>query len=623
MVQKLTVSRRLVDEETYTQLICCKCGDCDNDQEDCNCENGRFNCGSLVKILDVVVEPGSSLTCDRLDKEKSIIKLYNGEYPHGIIVKEPNKGSVMFKFHYGGNEKKLTKFIKSTLFRYDSIDHIIDFVNPLLIPASLGNTKEEDDTYNVSLCLTHNTNKTSMLNIDVEHSELQRIRKVVHSNSNVKGMLMAKNDELSVRCDVDHMMIKCNLNDNDGKLLASISHDWSPFSDLVQYTRPMVSNIQGLQTLLQQKTRMLHPCSSVNAETETLYEMYNTCSDRLALGVSVIKSMKLISVDKEGKTTDAITNQNWVNSSCGITTSSKILDDIDHDQSVGANETDEIVKDQEPKISCLFSGSVRYAIAHKNKDITRIFMDNYGLTIEQVTSVLLSGIGSSASHSVPLNGFGTPCKQAMLLNNMNFVHTPTRSLELRRMNACRHAMGTDMDTFKINQNFIDATVFIHICNNDHGSCVFSVNNIRNLISVYLSPESHNKDYADIVAQKNVSFSSQQAHARDEYGNAANSLMRFRCVLSDIQDDDKPFNIHKAATQLAHLNTACIQNPTTALGKSLRYLRSCWFNTQILKLGIIYPKTVDDINYCRMTAKLKNMAKSTVGSSHFWDMVPFV
>jgi hypothetical protein len=594
-----SISRHVMNANTESTLegfICDKCG-CS--KKECKCLKPCFNTNSLPKE---VIEDGVSYSCE-VNENKTIMKVYNGADPYGVVLKEEHKRPIMYKFCYRVDDTIATKFIESTLFKCRSVDHIMQHVNPLLQSAVVLDAKQENDLYKVSLNMRTKTG-TNVLSIDVEHAELKRLCSVLRDQTIAHGVLMAKNSDLSVYCDLDDNMIKFTLHDNKDNLLASIGHDWSPFSDMIQHTEASVSDMQGLQTLLQQQTRMFHSSSCVTAENESMSEMYRTCNNKLHMGASVISKMGLISDGISKKDEVSSENRDWVTKRCGLRVMSVPLDKSMQKMKI---------KDDKTKISCFFSGSVRYAIAHKNQEVTNVLVNQHGMSIEDVTAMLMSGIASCANSGIEATYNEKPCKKALLLNSIDFPLRLESSIETRRMNACRHTMGTTMNTFKLQQNYLEDDIFVHICKNDGGSCVFSKNIIKNIVSVYLSVNNtavHNS--AKYVARKTVAF---------ERTSAENDLMRFRNVMSDIEHVDE-FSLHRAALQLAHINSACLQNPGTQLSIAHHYLRSCWLKTHLYKLGVIYPNTVNDIKYCTSAAKLSSMGKTPIGSSNFWYMVPF-
>jgi hypothetical protein len=541
-----------------------------------------------------------------------MLNVMQSELPYGIVLqKGKDSKQFLYKFNYHREDITAIDFLHKSLFNCLTVDHAIQMMNPLL-QSDMGQiVRNNSSTYDVSLLVDGKP-----LSIAVEHGEVKEMCHSLQSSVKLDNVLVAKNCELSLHTNVLCNSIMCEVRDSGGDFLASIAHDWSPFADLVQVSKCGVSQIRGMQTLLQQKTRMIHPTSCIASETNSIMEMYNTSSNRLEIAVSIIKAMKLTNVRASiGH------HHKWVNDNCEITTST-----------AAANYplVQPKAREKQGKITCIFSGSVRYAIAHVNKDITNVLMSKHGMTIDEVTSVLMAGIGSCKSRSIPECGFQFPCKVSFVVNNTDLQGESGSAVELRRMNACRHAMGTNLNTFKIVQKYIDHDIYVHICNTDNGSCVFSIDNMRNIVSVSLSQlrpthsTSTPTEVSNTVTKPPV-YSVRKMLARKKetefHKVFTNTTSSYRQNMAEVEDVPQ-FSMRNAAIQLAHINAACLQNPDSSLKHSHHYLRSCWFSKNMQKLRTLYPTTENNVEYCATASKLGNMAKLPLYAAHYWCMVPF-
>jgi hypothetical protein len=593
----LAINHFTLDDATCTAMLACACQSCKERNDTCSCSNKVYHC-------DCLDTDAGTLRLET-DTANTNVKIFRPDgLPYGVLVHDANTRTICYKFSYDENTVKSMRSITSIMYHCRNAEHVQQYMTPFLCSMQPPPPKVESDLYAISLRLS-NTN----LDIDVEHSELKQVCHLIKNKPTVGNMMVARNDQLSVYFESKGNEIKYNVYNAAETLLVTSTHDWSPFSDIVQVTKQPVDGVQGMMQLVQQNTRMLHSTCMLTSEHEHMYDMYHTCRDKLQLAVSIIHSMKLVSnsTTHEGMGKESVSRK-WVRECCDVTqgtvsptnrpTPTASPSGIEHKN----------------KITCSFSSSIRYDIAHKNKAITNLLQSpQYGMNIEQITAILLGGIGSTSSSSIPSHGFETPCKQAFVTNATDFPYATDAHLEKQRMNACRHSMGTNANTFKIVQSYVDWDVYVHVCN-DGGSCVFSRYSDRNIVSVHLTS-------ANNTTETQRPWRPGRFSTKIQTTQGGNNMMQFRCALDEVQYQHR-FSLRKAAIQLAHLNAACLQNPQTALQMEHRYLRSCWFTTQMQTLALQFPDTVSDVQYCTIAAKLSNMAKTSLDSTNFWYMVPY-
>jgi hypothetical protein len=535
----------------------------------------------------------------------NLIHAFLGNVPVGVVLVGAG-GMTLYKFKYDASDAKTVGFIKDKVLDCRDGEHAVHEMAPFMRSEYLAQCKEEMDLYALSL-----SRRGTTLKLDVEHGELRRLCIAMSSDFSGTAVLLAKNSQMSLVCDVNKGLLRCKLLDAQGSFLASASHDWFHFSDMLSLSATNVDNVQGLLGVLQQQTRMLRPKGIIRSETDNVYEMYRNTDNKLATGVSIIRSLGLVYTKKNTGSTHKgfatkTEHRNFVSQNC-------LKPSSDVDRIGGAFEsvnlkrsTSQALPNTPVKISCNFSSTLRYAIAHQNKELSDVLTMQFHQNLEQVSSTLLSGIACCVSNKVPLGGFAQPCKMAILANASDFNTSEHHNIELRRMNVCRHAMGTNQHTIKLNQNYSVSDIWVHVC--DNGSCVFSVHTERNLVCVHLSSVSTVQPFAPRYKA---------------------SVLRDRSTGSVFKTDIGPevrncttFSLRRAAVELAHINTACVQNPGTSLQHEHRFLRSCWFSANIDKLAEMYPSRSSDAEYCAYASQLSNMAKAPLSSCNYWCTVPF-
>ena len=612
--------------EKFAQCICVNCGKSGND---CTCSDGRVidcsDCGLQDQHTNLALHVMQR--AKYVDNDLCHVYADAGcTQPVALII-----GSMSDMTLYQFNAASLPA--DDALLTCTSASHTKELLKPLLQHSHLSSHKSALETYNVAATIAD-----TPMQIDVEHFGLVQSGSdsLASSQGDVVGSVIAQNNQLQVLLNVGNNGIACSLlTTHDSALCAHISHDWSPLSDVIQVVDGKVKGLIGLQSLLQQKTRMFVPTTTVNIETDPTQILHTSANhnNNLDIPIAVMQAMSLFRCKDEPFPLDK--TNSWVNYSCGIA-SNRTRNQINAQTNAQINAP--IEKQNDTQIQCLFSASVRYAIAHQNRNITAVMCNNHGMDLQGVTNTLLSGIAFclraesvvAPGGAPPVNA--PPCRYVPVINRSDFAGGGD-DLEKRRMHSCRHAMGTDKNTFKIQHDLCSSDIYAHICKD--GGCVFSLNEPRNMVGVFLPPAEKTPEkklppeYNPEKPPVDIPLSNarEQKHfsASNRYGNTAvsNGMVPYRCIVGKIEADSvKPFNLRNAAINLAYINTACLQNPSTQLAKAHRYLRSCWLHTELLRLKETFPDSTCNVQYCTTASKLSNMAKLPLHSTNFWCTVPY-
>jgi len=276
--------------------------------------------------------------------------------------------------------------------------------------------------------------------------------------------------------------------------------------------------------------------------------------------------------------------------------------------------------------------ALRHAIAYQNTDVTSILDKKCGIGMHEITAALLSGI--AFCHACAYDAYPTLQNTTggfmHLVNGTDFTASSIEAIKKlvtdetlkivdeTRWSGIRHnfrvatATGPFCEPLAIECHVTDAGVVFFRREKDDFVEQFS----QQFIGAAYVPPSLNK-FNDLNK-----FDGSQQFSGAVY--VPHALQASLTALAVQTTSSKRTFLRNATESLFHLNSICIQNRQTRLGKPKTHavLRTAWLHTQMLHAARVCGG-MHNADYCGVYAHLSNLSTQPLDVAGYWASVPYV